>query len=83
MEGCLTCVTFSADWCRTRGHTGFDEPASFSRYLKGLATGDWSGAEHERALSEGTLTAGGHLVPTCRRHPGPLAGVPAYLAEGR
>src|SRR5215216_6405701 len=53
-----------ADWCRTRGHTGFDEPASFSRYLKGLATGDWSGAEHERAMSEGTLTAGGHLVPT-------------------
>src|SRR5215217_446214 len=53
-----------ADWCRTRGHSGFDEPASFSRYLKGLATGDWSGAEHERAMSEGTLTAGGHLVPT-------------------
>ena len=52
-----------ADWCRTRGHGGFDEPVSFGRYLKGLATGDWSGAEHERALSEGTLTAGGHLVP--------------------
>ena len=53
-----------ADWCRTRGHGGFDQPVSFSRYLKGLATGDWSGAQHERALSEGTLTAGGHLVPT-------------------
>ena len=53
-----------ADWCRTRGHSGFDEPVSFSRYLKGLATGDWDGAEHERAMSEGTLTAGGHLVPT-------------------
>jgi HK97 family phage major capsid protein len=53
-----------ADRCRTRGHSGFDEPVSFSRYLKGLATGDWAGADHERALSEGTLTAGGHLVPT-------------------
>ena len=53
-----------ADWCRTRGHTGFDEQVSFSRYPKCLATGDWDGAQHERALSEGTLTAGGHLVPT-------------------
>ena len=44
----------AADWCRIRGHGGFDQPVSFSRYLKGLATGDWSGAEHERALSEGT-----------------------------
>jgi HK97 family phage major capsid protein len=41
------------------------EPApSFDRYLRGLVTGDWSGAEQERALSEGTATAGGHLVPT-------------------
>jgi HK97 family phage major capsid protein len=30
----------------------------------GLVSGQWDGAEHERALSEGTLTAGGHLVPT-------------------
>ena len=29
-----------------------------------MATGDWDCAEHERALSEGTATAGGHLVPT-------------------
>jgi HK97 family phage major capsid protein len=52
-------------WCAQRGL--FEPPAerlSFDRYLRGLVTGDWTGAEHERALSEGTLTAGGHLVPT-------------------
>jgi HK97 family phage major capsid protein len=40
-----------------------DRPPSFDRYLRGIVTGNWDGAEHERALSEGTLTAGGHLVP--------------------
>jgi HK97 family phage major capsid protein len=55
-------------WAQQRGL--FEPPAqgepapSFDRYLRGLVTGDWTGAEHERALSEGTLTAGGHLVPT-------------------
>jgi HK97 family phage major capsid protein len=54
-------------WCQQRGL--FEPPAegerlSFDRYLRGLVTGDWDGADHERALSEGTLTAGGHLVPT-------------------
>jgi HK97 family phage major capsid protein len=52
------------DWARTRGMIPDDQPLSFDRYLRGLATGNWDGAEHERALSEGTLTAGGHLVPT-------------------
>src|SRR5215212_12062650 len=52
------------DWARTRGLIPDDQPLSFDRYLKGLATGNWDGAEHERALSEGTATAGGHLVPT-------------------
>ena len=52
------------DWARTRGLIPDDQPLSFDRYLKGLATGNWEGSEHERALSEGTLTAGGHLVPT-------------------
>jgi HK97 family phage major capsid protein len=53
-------------WAQQRG---LFEPAaegerlSFDRYLRGLVTGNWDGAEHERALSEGTLTAGGHLVP--------------------
>ena len=52
------------DWARTRGLMPDEQPLSFDRYLKGLATGNWENAEHERALSEGTLTAGGHLVPT-------------------
>ena len=52
------------DWARIRGLIPDDQQLSFDRYLKGLATGNWDGAEHERALSEGTLTAGGHLVPT-------------------
>lgn len=53
-------------WAQQRGlftpSTG--EAPSFDRYLRGLATGDWTGAEQERAMSEGTLTAGGNLVPT-------------------
>jgi HK97 family phage major capsid protein len=53
------------DWCQTRGMVETTErPLSFDRYLRGMATGQWDGAAEERALSEGTLTAGGHLVPT-------------------
>ena len=52
------------DWARNRGLIPSDQPLSFDRYLKGLATGNWENAEHERVLSAGTLTAGGHLVPT-------------------
>ena len=53
------------DWAQTRGLiTEAEQPPSFDRYLRGIATGRWDGAEQERALSEGTLTAGGHLVPT-------------------
>jgi HK97 family phage major capsid protein len=52
-------------WCRDNGVVKRDqEPGSFDRWLRGIVTGDWSGAEHERALSVGTSTAGGHLVPT-------------------
>lgn len=52
-------------WAHTRGLIrDEDPPLSFDRYLRGIASGNWDGAEHERALSEGTLTAGGHLVPT-------------------
>ncbi len=55
-----------AEWARGRGMAGTadEAPLSFDRYLRGLATGEWDGAEHERALAEGTATAGGHLVPT-------------------
>jgi len=52
-------------WCQTRGMVETTEqPLSFDRYLRGMCTGQWDGAPEERALSEGTLTAGGHLVPT-------------------
>ena len=37
---------------------------SLDRVIRGIATGYWAGAEAEkRAMSEGTATAGGHLVP--------------------
>jgi HK97 family phage major capsid protein len=54
-----------SDWLQARGR--FDqadaEGLSFDRYLKGMATGQWGGAEHERALAEATVGAGGALVP--------------------
>lgn len=54
------------DWCRTRGLYGDEDAAnlSFDRWLRGVSTGDWTGADHERALAEGTAAAGGVLVPT-------------------
>ena len=37
---------------------------SLDRVIRGITTGYWDGAEAEkRAMSEGTATAGGHLVP--------------------
>lgn len=43
-----------------------DENLSIGRYVKGLVTGEWKGADREfkAAMSEGVLTGGGHLVPT-------------------
>jgi HK97 family phage major capsid protein len=53
------------DYLQARGaFDPADQALSFDRYLRGIVTGQWEGADHERALSEGTLTAGGHLVPT-------------------
>jgi HK97 family phage major capsid protein len=53
------------DWLQARGR--FDhadaEGLSFDRYLRGMATGQWEGAEHERALAESSIGAGGALVP--------------------
>jgi HK97 family phage major capsid protein len=37
--------------------------ASLGRFVRGLVTGDWHGAEEERALVEGTGSAGGFLTP--------------------
>ena len=61
----LTRAQSVAEWVRVRGGQAVadETPLSFDRYLRGLATGEWDGAEHERALAEGTATAGGHLVP--------------------
>jgi HK97 family phage major capsid protein len=54
-----------SDWLQARGR--FDpadaEGLSFDLFLKGMATGQWEGAPHERALAEGTIGAGGALVP--------------------
>ncbi len=40
------------------------QDASFGAWLKGTIMGDWRGAEEERAMSIGTPSAGGYLVPT-------------------
>jgi HK97 family phage major capsid protein len=59
-------------WARSKGRlSGEHRGLSFDRWLRGMISGSWRGADRElaaetelRALSEGTLTAGGHLVPT-------------------
>lgn len=45
-------------------HDASDSPVSWGRYMRGVVTGDWRHAQAERAMSEGTLGAGGYLVPT-------------------
>ncbi|MEB8341794.1 phage major capsid protein [Streptomyces endophyticus] len=67
------------NWLRDNGSVErAEEGLSFDKYIKGLATGNWKNAEAEKkALSEGTLTAGGHLVPT------PLAGSIIDLARNQ
>ena len=53
------------DWLAQRGaFNPAEERLSFDKYLKGMATADWTGAEHERALAEATIGAGGALVPS-------------------
>jgi HK97 family phage major capsid protein len=53
------------DWCQARGmFDRAEQQLSFDRYLRGLATARWDGAEHERALAEATVGAGGALVPS-------------------
>lgn len=59
------------DWVHTRSaqdrnawNTG-DRGLDAGRYLRGLFTGDWSGADAERrAMAEGTLATGGYAVPS-------------------
>lgn len=60
---------------RSQSATGFvrargmvqpgDDELNLERYLRGLVTGDWTGAAVEqRAMAEGTGSAGGFMVPT-------------------
>lgn len=49
-------------WSRENGHSTATD-ANFDNYLRGIATGKWKGADAERALAEGTQSAGGYLVP--------------------
>jgi HK97 family phage major capsid protein len=68
-------------WMAARGQiAGEHRGASFTRYLRGLVTGEWGGAEVEKrmmqlAMSEGVVGAGGHLVPA------PLSGRVIDLAR--
>jgi HK97 family phage major capsid protein len=64
-EPVLTREQSVSDWLAARGafEGHADEPLSLQRYLRGQATGRWDGADHERALAEATLGAGGALVP--------------------
>jgi hypothetical protein len=53
------------DWLQARGaFEPAEQELSFDRYLRGLATARWDGAEHERALAEATVGAGAR---SCRR----------------
>jgi len=54
-----------ADVVRKRSHPSERayEGLSVGKYVKGIVTGDWTDAAAEKAMSVGTLTAGGHLVP--------------------
>ncbi|WP_051133189.1 phage major capsid protein [Nocardia paucivorans] len=53
-----------SQWVRDNGHAEpGSETVSFDRYVRGLVTGDWRHAPYERALAEGTMSAGGYTVP--------------------
>lgn len=58
------------DWARRErlipdDHESADRPLELGRFIRGMVCGRWPGADPERrAMSEGTLTAGGYAVPT-------------------
>ncbi len=67
-----------SDWQRAnRDVAKAARPGAFDRWLRGIVTGRWTDAEEERALSVGTSTAGGYLVPT------PLSGNLIDLARNQ
>jgi HK97 family phage major capsid protein len=58
-----------AGFAQSRGLVNRDDDGqqnlSLRKYLKGMVTGDWTGAGRElKAMTEGTGSAGGYLVPT-------------------
>lgn len=53
-----------SQWAGDNGFDNTTEQPSFDKYLRGIVTGNWRGADQERALAEGTQSAGGYLVPT-------------------
>jgi hypothetical protein len=70
-EPVLTREQSVSDWLQHRG--AFDayqdgEPLNLQRYLRGMATGRWDGADHERALAEATIgPVAPWSRPPCRR----------------
>jgi len=55
-----------ADWAQQRGLVREEERSlDFGRYIRGVSSGDWKGADPERrAMAEGTMATGGFMVPT-------------------
>ncbi|WP_142279917.1 phage major capsid protein, partial [Mycobacterium avium] len=53
-----------SQWAGDNGFDNTTEQPSFDKYLRGIVTGNWRGADQERALADGTQSAGGYLVPT-------------------
>ncbi|MFI5720204.1 phage major capsid protein [Nocardia sp. NPDC051750] len=52
-------------WVRDNArHQDYDDDVSFDRYMRGIVTGNWDDAPKERALAEGTNSAGGFVVPS-------------------
>lgn len=68
-----------SEWADARGLVeARDEGLSLGKYVRGLHTGDWGGADAERrVMSEGVLADGGHLVPT------PLSATVLDMARAR
>lgn len=52
------------EWVKSNGVRQDDQGLNLGRYVKGIATGQWASADAERkAMSEGVLADGGHMVP--------------------
>ena len=58
----VACLSYHDDYAKAMGTT---ERLSVGKYIRGMVTGKWSGADREKMLaqSEGQNTPGGYLVP--------------------